>query len=115
MYEQDESLISFLVEFSHNKTEDLGSTVENYFKNLLKPNTDVVKELLQSSKQAKDLKRKNAKRLAPKDELENATSNKRAFKRIYDEAKWLNAFAMINQVAAQKLIKKLTKKMTLLG
>ena len=43
------------------------------------------------------------------DELEFATNWKRAFIKLYTEIKWLNSFAVINEIAAQKIIKKFRK------
>ena len=37
-----------------------------------------------------------------KDELEFATNWRRAFNSIFTHLKWLNAFALINHLAAQK-------------
>ena len=111
MYKMDESLVSFLIELSHGEAgQDIRtSAVEDL-------RSSRVTELLQSSQKFKDNHKINKKkRIAPKDELAIATSKSRAFQRIYDEAKWLNAFAIINYVAAQKIIKKLTKKMTQIG
>lgn len=44
-----------------------------------------------------------------KDELEFATNWSRAFQKIYREIKWLNAYTIINEIAAQKIIKKFKK------
>jgi len=43
------------------------------------------------------------------DELSIATNWKHAFEKVYTQIKWLNAFAIINNIAAQKIIKKWTK------
>ena len=44
-----------------------------------------------------------------KDELDFATNWSRAFQKVYREIKWLNAYTIINEIAAQKIIKKFTK------
>jgi hypothetical protein len=44
-----------------------------------------------------------------KDELEFATNWRRSFTQIYQHLKWLNAFALINEIAMQKIIKKFMK------
>ena len=111
MYKMDESLVSFLIELSHGEAgQDIRTSAVDDLR------SSRVTELLQSSQKFKDNHKINKKkRIAPKDELAIATSKSRAFQRIYDEAKWLNAFAIINYVAAQKIVKKLTKKMTQIG
>ena len=38
-----------------------------------------------------------------------ATNWKRAFEKVYTQIKWLNAYAIINNIAAQKILKKFTK------
>lgn len=43
------------------------------------------------------------------DELDFAANWDRAFIKIYTDIKWLNAFAVINEVATFKIIKRLTK------
>ena len=47
--------------------------------------------------------------LDDQDELSIATNWKRAFEKVYTEIKWLNAYAIINQIAAQKILKKFLK------
>ena len=47
--------------------------------------------------------------MAAKDELEFATNWRRVFYEIYQNVKWLNAYAMINHVAMQKILKKFVK------
>ena len=44
-----------------------------------------------------------------RDELDFATNWKRGFLDLYKHLKWLNAFAQINELAAQKILKKFTK------
>mmetsp|Transcript_13148 Transcript_13148/g.22248 ORF Transcript_13148/g.22248 Transcript_13148/m.22248 type:complete len:198 (-) Transcript_13148:1183-1776(-) len=44
-----------------------------------------------------------------KDELEFATNWRRVFIQIYQHLKWLNAYAQINYVAIQKILKKFCK------
>jgi len=44
-----------------------------------------------------------------KDELEFATNWSRVFVNIYQHLKWLNAYAIINEVAIQKIVKKFKK------
>jgi len=43
------------------------------------------------------------------DELGFATNWKRAFKKVHTNIKWLNAFAIINEIAAHKILKKFMK------
>ena len=43
------------------------------------------------------------------DELDFATNWGRAFQKIYTEIKWLNAYAVINEIAAYKILKKFMK------
>lgn len=43
------------------------------------------------------------------DELMFATNWIRAFKKIHQELKWINAFGIINEIAAQKILKKFMK------
>jgi hypothetical protein len=43
------------------------------------------------------------------DELDHATNWVRAFQKIYTEIKWLNSYAIINEIAAQKVQKKFMK------
>lgn len=43
------------------------------------------------------------------DELEFATNWKRAYVKLYREIKWLNAYAIINEIASQKILKKYKK------
>jgi hypothetical protein len=47
--------------------------------------------------------------LRAKDELEFATNWSRVFVNIYQHLKWLNAYAIINEVAIQKILKKFRK------
>lgn len=44
-----------------------------------------------------------------KDELEFATNWRRVFTNIYQQLKWLNAYALINHIAMQKILKKAMK------
>ena len=44
-----------------------------------------------------------------KDELEFATNWRRVFSNIYQDLKWLNAYALINHIALQKILKKFMK------
>lgn len=44
-----------------------------------------------------------------KDELEFATNWRRVFIEIYQQFKWLNSFATINNLAMQKILKKFMK------
>lgn len=44
-----------------------------------------------------------------RDELDFATNWKRGFLDLYKHLKWLNAFAQINELAAQKILKKFMK------
>lgn len=44
-----------------------------------------------------------------KDELELATNWTRVFNNVYQNLKWLNAYATINQIAMQKILKKFVK------
>lgn len=44
-----------------------------------------------------------------KDELELATNWTRVFMNVYQNLKWLNAYATINQIAMQKILKKFVK------
>lgn len=44
-----------------------------------------------------------------KDELEYATNWRRAFSKIFQHIKWLNAFAKINYIASLKMISKMMK------
>lgn len=43
------------------------------------------------------------------DELSHATNWKRAFEKIYVRLKWLNAYAIINEIATRKILKKFMK------
>lgn len=56
-----------------------------------------------------DINEKDANLDEDQDELREATNWKRAFEKIYTQIKWLNAYAIINQIAAQKILKKFTK------
>ena len=44
-----------------------------------------------------------------KDELEFATNWHRAFHHVFREIKWLNAFGVLNEIAAKKILKKYMK------
>jgi len=44
-----------------------------------------------------------------KDEFEFATNWRRVFIDIYQKLKWLNAYSQINELAAQKILKKFCK------
>lgn len=44
-----------------------------------------------------------------KDEFEFATNWRRVFMNIYQHLKWLNAYALINYIAMQKILKKFVK------
>ena len=44
-----------------------------------------------------------------KDEFEFATNWRRVFMDIYQHLKWLNAYAEINYIAMQKIVKKFSK------
>ena len=44
-----------------------------------------------------------------KDEMEYATNWQRVFISIYQNLKWLNAYAIINRIAMTKIIKKFIK------
>ena len=43
------------------------------------------------------------------DQIGFATNWTRAFKKIYQQIKWLNAYAIINEIAAHKILKKFMK------
>ena len=53
--------------------------------------------------------RGNVGRNSENDELGFATNWTRAFKKIFTMIKWLNAFAIINEIAANKILKKFIK------
>jgi len=44
-----------------------------------------------------------------KDALEFATNWRRVFMEMYTQLKWLNAYAVINELAMQKIVKKFMK------
>lgn len=60
-----------------------------------------------SKRVKKKIAEKNTTRA--KDELEFATNWMRVFVDIYKRIKWLNAFAVINEVAMQKSVQKFTQ------
>ena len=44
-----------------------------------------------------------------KDELEFATNWHRAFHHVFREIKWINAFGVLNEIGAKKILKKFMK------
>ena len=51
----------------------------------------------------------NDVRAESRDEFEYATNWVRAYQRLYRELKWLNAYAVINEIAALRIMKKFIK------
>ena len=63
-----------------------------------------------TKKRKEEYKQSHLRRIhSVKDEFEFATNWRRVFMNIYQRLKWLNAFALINYIAMQKIIKKFVK------
>ena len=68
---------------------------------------DSMSQLSNQSKHERHLKTREIKN--SKDELEFATNWRRGFLDLYKHFKWLNAYALINELAMQKILKKFMK------
>jgi len=86
---------SFLATDNSNNSVDLGDSQNISISSV---NTKIANQ--NSNKQ-------NIKR--SKDEFEFATNWSRVFMNTYQHLKWLNAYAMINHLATQKILKKFVK------
>ena len=69
----------------------------------------ITKELFSEHYFRKTRGNQNSEKVDEGDEIEFATNWVRAFQKIYTELKWLNAFAIINSIAVQKILKKFMK------